>query len=133
MPSKNISLPTEILSSTSIGASTGGGKVYSLSNPRNDSLVINTGPGNNKQLSKRLSIEHRFREIKSLQAHYIDLLRNHIKYSNNPSLKYFGETNDGLKNTMTYFKELAYYVELVYRNGAAASGGNCTKTLKNYH
>jgi hypothetical protein len=115
LPSKNDPLSTNIISSTSVGASTGGSKTYSSSYLRNDSHVTNSDPCSNKQLNNKSSIEYRFREIKSLQTHYIDLLRNHIRYSNNPSLKYFGETNDGLRNTMTYFKELAYYIELVYK------------------
>ena len=53
--------------------------------------------------------EKRFHEIKMLQRHYIQLLRNHCIHSSNPKLRRLGDADLGLKRTMRFLKQLAQY------------------------
>ena len=78
-----IASSSEISPSTSISPAICGGKIYSATSHGNNSCLNEANSYPSEQVKSRNTMEHRFREIKALQNHYINLLRSHIKYSNN--------------------------------------------------
>ena len=58
--------------------------------------------------------EERFRNIKTLQTHYIHLLQKYCSYSEDHEIRSFGRTDEDLKRTILFYKQLSHYVSIIH-------------------
>ena len=65
-------------------------------------------------LSTNPTIEERFRNINTLQKHYIHLLQKYCSYSKDLEIRRFGSTDEDLKRTILCYKQLSHYVSIIH-------------------
>ena len=64
-------------------------------------------------LIEKRTVEERFREIKALQNHYVHLLRNLCKHSNDLNIRSLGDTDASLKRSMVDLREISNYCSVL--------------------
>ena len=87
--------------------------VYSTATPLTERTICNSFLNNNYNVRK--PSQNRFREIKALQTHYLHLLRNLCKHSNDLSIQILGDTDASLKRSMNELNEISHYCSILIK------------------